>query len=300
MTTRDDSAIGDGAIEATILARPRDIDGFPVRRALPYLRRRSVGPFVFLDQMGPTSLPAGAGLDVRPHPHIGLATVTYLFDGEILHRDSLGSERVIRPGDVNWMIAGRGITHSERSPSADRERGVRLHGIQSWVALPVDHEEMEPRFEHHPAASLPTIALPSVTIDVIAGSALGARSPVSVFSPTLYAQVRFAASGRLDVDAEHEERAVYVVEGAVRVAGQLAEAGALLVLRSGDEIGVTSEGPARLMLLGGARLPEPRSMDWNFVSSRPERLAGARDDWEAGRFPTIPGDDSERAPYPTR
>jgi redox-sensitive bicupin YhaK (pirin superfamily) len=286
------------AIELLIQARARDIGDFAVRRALPAARRRLVGPFIFFDHMGPVVMPVGHGLDVRPHPHIALATVTYLFDGEIDHRDSLGSFRTIRPGDVNWMVAGRGIVHSERSGQGARLGGVHLHGIQSWVALPLEHEETEPRFDHHPAATLPKLNKDGAMLDVIAGTAFGLRSPVAVFSPTLYVHARLEAGGRVQLDTEHEQRAVYVVEGTIGCDGRTFEAGSLLVLRAGVMATLTSQSGARLMLIGGAKLAGERHIYWNFVASSEERIERAKDDWRNERFPTVPGDDVERIPLP--
>jgi redox-sensitive bicupin YhaK (pirin superfamily) len=248
--------------------------------------------------MGPVSMPVGKGLDVRPHPHLALATVTYLFDGEIDHRDSLGSLRTIRPGDVNWMVAGRGIVHSERSGAEARRRGVQLHGIQSWVALPLAHEETDPQFAHHPAASLPRLRADGVTLDLIAGSAFGLRSPVAVFSPTLYAHARCEAGARLRLDDEHEQRALYVVEGAFGCDGREFSAGTLIVFRSGARIALEARGPARAMLIGGAKLDGERHIFWNFVSSSEARIERAKDDWRNRRFPRVPGDELERIPLP--
>lgn len=292
------STLDSDAIELLLQAQPRDLGAFTVRRALPSMRRRHVGPFVFFDHMGPADLPAGSGMDVRPHPHIGLATVTYLFDGEIDHRDSIGSNQTIRPGDVNWMVAGRGIVHSERSGAASRERGVRIHGIQTWIALPKEHEAMAPRFEHHPAATIPRMQRDGVLIEVIAGNAYEARSPVGVLSPTLYAHAHFEAGTRLQIDDEHEERAVYVVEGAVTCEGQLLEPGTMAVLRAGAKVELAAEQGTRVMILGGAKLDGERFIEWNFVSSSKEQIERAKLDWKSGRFPKVPGDEVEFIPLP--
>jgi redox-sensitive bicupin YhaK (pirin superfamily) len=283
-------------------ARPRDIGGFEVRRLLPAVRRRIVGPFVFFDHIGPSSLAPGQGLDVRPHPHIALATVTYLFEGEIVHRDSVGSVVPIRPGDVNWMIAGRGIAHSERTGPEQRREGPRLHGIQSWVALPLAHEETEPRFEHHPARTIPVVQREGAVLDVIAGTAYGARSPVSVLSPTLYVHARLDAGARLEVDDTHAERAVHVVEGAIVCDGRTFSAGTMIVLEDGANVtlAATNGAGARVMLLGGAPLEGERHLWWNFVSSSLERIERAKEDWTAGRFPEVTGDTLERIPLPER
>jgi hypothetical protein len=285
------------SIELVIDARPRDLGGFSVRRVLPSMSRRLVGPFIFFDHMGPAHLPTGEGLDVRSHPHIALATVTYLFEGEILHRDSLGSLQPIRPGDVNWMVAGRGIAHSERSPAEARVDGARVHGIQSWVALPLEHEETEPRFEHHPTSTIPSLERDGVTLQVIAGTAYGARSPVSVLSPTLYVHARLDAGARLPIDDEHEERAIYVVEGALGCDERTFRAGTMVVLRKGAAVTIEAAEAARIMIVGGARLAGERHVWWNFVSSSKARIEQAKDDWANGRFPKVPGDD-EIIPLP--
>src|SRR5271163_3079085 len=268
-------------LETVIQPRTRDLgDGFEVRRALPSAQRRMVGPFVFFDQMGPVMLPAGKGLDVRPHPHIGLATVTYLFDGEILHRDSLGNAQPIRPGAVNWMIAGRGIVHSERTPPELRAGASSLFGIQTWIALPKGREEMEPGFAHHRADEL----------RVIAGSLYGERAPVEVFSEMFYADATLSGAARLELPAEHEERAVWVAEGRIEVGGDVFEAGQMLVLRPGEAVAIKALDPARLILFGGEPMDGPRHLWWNFVSSSAERIEQAKADWKAGQFPPVAGE----------
>jgi redox-sensitive bicupin YhaK (pirin superfamily) len=287
------------SVELLIDARPRDLGGFSVRRVLPSPVRRLVGPFIFYDHMGPTNLPLGEGLDVRAHPHIALATVTYLFSGEIDHKDSLGSVKTIRPGDVNWMVAGRGIAHSERSSPESRRAGVHIHGIQSWVALPIEHEETEPRFEHHPSSTIPKLQRDGAVLDIIVGTAYGARSPVVVLSPTLYVHALLEAGARLPMDDEHEERAVYVVEGTLGCDGRAFEQGTLVVLRPGAKVTLGADVPTRLMLLGGAKLAGDRHIWWNFVSSSAERIERAKDDWKNGRFAKVPGDD-ETIPLPER
>jgi redox-sensitive bicupin YhaK (pirin superfamily) len=287
-------------IELTIGARPRDLDTLTVRRVLPSTKRRMVGPFIFFDHMGPAEFADGQGVDVRPHPHIALATVTYLFEGEIVHRDHLGFTQPIRPGDVNWMIAGRGIVHSERTAPEQRVRGARLHGLQSWVALPSREEEREPSFEHHPKDSLPFVRHAGVELRVVAGSAYGKTAPVTVLSPTLYVAATLDAGAVLSVPDEHAERAAYVVEGSVLCDGREHSVGTMLILRSGAAAKLTATGPARVMLLGGAPLDGPRHIDWNFVSSSKERIEQAKQDWKAGRFPKIPGDDREFIPLPDR
>jgi redox-sensitive bicupin YhaK (pirin superfamily) len=289
---RDDPS---GAV--VIEARPRDLGGFSVRRALPSAARRLVGPFIFFDQMGPSDLAPGQGIDVRPHPHIALATLTYLFDGEIVHRDSLGSHQAIRPGDVNWMLAGRGIVHSERTGEALRRRGSRLHGIQSWIALPTADEESAPFFVHHPAASIPRVARPGAKIDVVVGSAYGARSPVAVCSPTLYLAARLEAGTTLPLPDEVPERAVYLLEGALASGERQLAPGSMAIFRAGPAA-VRALAPSRLVLIGGAPLDGERHIWWNFVSSRQERIERAKADWKAGRFGTVPGDDHEFIPLP--
>ncbi|MBX3226202.1 MAG: pirin family protein [Labilithrix sp.] len=286
------------AIELLIEGRPRDLGGFSVRRVLPAVQRRLVGPFIFFDHMGPADFAPGVGFDVRPHPHVGLATVTYLFAGEMQHKDSVGSDRVVRPGDVNWMIAGRGIAHSERATAEGRKNGLAMHGIQSWVALPLEHEETEPRFEHHPRATLPHLSVDGASLDVIAGTAYGKTSPVGVLSPTIYVHARLDADAELPVDDGHEERAVYVVEGRVRLGEQALGPGALAVLEPGARVRVVAEEAARVMLLGGAHLEGRREIYWNFVASSKERIERAKDDWKNRRFPIIPGDDVELIPLP--
>ncbi|MBN8829840.1 MAG: pirin family protein [Sphingomonadales bacterium] len=288
------------SVDMIVLPPVRDLgDGFSVRRALPSAHRRMVGPFIFFDEMGPVTLNAGHGLDVRPHPHIGLATVTYLLEGEILHRDSLGSVQAIRPGEVNWMTAGRGIVHSERSAPDVRAAGGPLHGLQTWVALPLQHEETAPQFFHHGADAIPQADADGVTVRVVAGTCEGMTSPVRTFSDMLYADVALADGGRYRVTAEHIERAVYVIFGAVDVEGQQGgfAAGELVILKPGAEIVLRARGATRLMLVGGEPLGEPRNIFWNFVSSSKERIEQAKADWKEGRFARVP-DDAEFIPLP--
>jgi redox-sensitive bicupin YhaK (pirin superfamily) len=290
---------GEPSLELEIDARQRDLgDGFMVRRLLPSVARRMVGPFIFFDQMGPAQLEVGKGLDVRPHPHIHLSTVTYLFRGDILHRDSLGTEQLITPGAVNWMTAGRGIVHSERSPSAARAAGVAVHGLQLWVALPTAHEETAPSFQHVPARDLPELERPGARLKLIAGEAFGARAPVEVHSPLFYIDAELEGGATLEVPAEHEQRAVYVVSGAVSLDGKPHGTGAMLVLRPHVAARLTALEPARVMLLGGAPLDGERFMFWNFVSSSREKLEAAKLAWKERRFPTVPGDDVEFIPLP--
>jgi redox-sensitive bicupin YhaK (pirin superfamily) len=249
-----------------------------------------VGPFVFLDEMGPVTMPPGSGLDVRPHPHIGLATVTYLFEGEILHQDSLGVRQPIRPGDVNWMIAGRGIVHSERTPQALRERGHQAWGLQAWLALPQHEEERAPSFRHHPRAELPATSRDGVGVRLIAGTFLGMRSPVQTLSPTFYAEVRLEQNARFVLPPEHEERAAYIVEGSVSAHGQSFARARLLVFRPALQVTLEAEAaPCRVMVFGGQTLG-PRYVWWNFVSSSKERIERAKEDWRAGRLGSVPGD----------
>lgn len=286
------------SVETVVVPQVSDLGGgFKVMRALPSVRRRMVGPFVFLDQMGPVELAAGSGLDVQPHPHIGLATVTYLFDGEILHRDSLGNVQPIRPGELNWMTAGRGIVHSERTPPELRSSGSHLAGLQAWVALPERDEESEPAFAHHGAAELPVIDAPGLSVRLIAGEAFGARSPVATHSPLFYADVTLAPPARLQVPIEHVERAAYIVAGSVAIDGATYSAGQLLVLRRGAEVLITASSATRLMLLGGEPPDGPRHVWWNFVSSSRERIEQAKADWRAGRFAPVPGE-TEFIPLP--
>jgi hypothetical protein len=289
-------------IDSVVIPRTTDLgDGFMVRRALPSAQRRMVGPFVFYDRMGPALLRPGSGLDVRPHPHIGLATVTYLFDGEILHRDSLGSVQPIRPGELNWMTAGRGIVHSERTPAPLRVGGSSVSGIQAWVALPRAHEEVEPGFAHHDRAALPRLADTGFEARLIAGALDGVRAPVAVYSEMFYADVALAAGGRFRMPSEHVERAAYVVDGTIEVGdvpGGTFEADRLVVFAPGAEIVVAaSGGPARVMLFGGEPLDGPRHLWWNFVASSRERLEQAKADWQAGRFAAVPGE-TEFIPLP--
>ncbi len=297
-----DPVLGDkrscDALDLVIVPRVRDLgDGFSVRRALPHGRRQMVGPFIFFDQMGPVQFVAGNGLDVRPHPHIGLATVTYLFDGRVMHRDSEGNAREITPGAMNLMTAGRGIAHSERSPLSARQGSEGMFGIQSWIALPQAQEETEPSFQHFDAASLPIVEDGGIRARVIAGSAFGRKSPVGMLSEWLYAEVTLAAGASAPLDPDQEERAVYVVEGEVDVAGETFEAPRLLVFRPGDRISVRATRPARLMFLGGAALEGPRYIWWNFVSSHRERIEQAKEDWKTGRFSPVPGE-TEFIPLP--
>jgi redox-sensitive bicupin YhaK (pirin superfamily) len=290
------------SLETIIVTRVRDLArGFKVRRVLPAPRRRMVGPFIFLDQMGPEVLSAGRGLDVAPHPHIGLATVTYLFEGELLHRDSLGTIQMITPGEVNWMTAGSGIAHSERTPQETRTSGSKLFGIQSWIALPQRSEETTPAFAHHGADELPVVEGEGKRVRLITGSFYGARSPVETLSEMFYADVTLMEGARLSIPTEHEERAAYVVEGRVELLndGGRFEAGQLIVFKPGAEItlSTTESSGVRLMLLGGEPMDGPRHIWWNFVSSSTERIEQAKEDWKAGRFAPVP-EETEFIPLP--
>lgn len=283
-----------------IAERRHDLGGFQVGRVLPHARQRMVGPFVFFDHMGPVGLPAGLPreTDVRPHPHIGLATVTYLFEGEITHRDSVGSEQPTHPGEVNWMVAGRGITHSERFERARRE-GLRLHGIQAWVALPQENEECEPAFAHYAEADLPRWAEPGAQARLIAGTAFGLCAPVRTFSPLFYLHWALQPGARAAMPPEHAERALFVAAGGVEVDGLRVETGGLLVLPPGAPGGIRALERATVVAIGGEPIG-PRFIDWNFVSSSRERIQQARADWQAGRMKLPPGDDREFIPLPVR
>lgn len=285
------------AAPIVISGRVKDLGGFEVARLLPHLQARSVSNFVFLDHMGPARFGAGQGVDVRPHPHIGLATITFLFDGELLHRDSLGVVQQIRPGDVNWMTAGRGIVHSERTPPALRERGAPLHGLHAWVALPRRQEEIAPAFDHYPAASMPRVERQGVSLQLIAGEAFGERSPVRSLSELCYLAGRIAPGGWLTLERDMNQRALYVVEGEVEIDSRPLLAGQLLVLPPGREVTLSGRRPALVAYLGGAPLDGERHLWWNFVSSRKERIEQAKADWRAGRFPSVPGE-TESIPLP--
>jgi len=295
-----------GSIETTIIPRARDLGGFEVRRALPSPRRQMVGPFIFFDQVGPAEFITGQGIDVRPHPHIGLATVTYLYKGEFQHRDSLGTNQMIYPGEVNWMIAGNGVTHSERTSAETRANPSSLYGIQTWVALPDAHEDVDAGFEHHAEAALPLIEDGGSRVRLIIGRGWGERAPTKTFSEMFYADAILEAGARLPMPDDHEDRGIYVVSGSVRIAGDVFESGQMMVLRPGDAITVEAgEQGARLMLLGGETLNGPRYIWWNFVASSRERIDAAKDawrkeDWQHGRFQLPPDDSHEFTPLPER
>ena len=289
-------------LETVIVTRVRElVDDFKVRRVLPAAKRRMVGPFIFLDQMGPEVLRINRGLDVAPHPHIGLATVTYLFEGELMHRDSLGSVQPIRPGEVNWMTAGSGIAHSERTPPHLRLSGSELFGIQSWVALPKSYEETNPGFTHHGTNELPLVEGDGKRMRLIAGSLYGAHSPVHTLSAMFYADIMLAEGARLAIPNEHEERAAYIVAGSVELLPHdgTYSAGQLLVFKPGAEITLRAHesSPARMMILGGEPMDGARHIWWNFVSSSPDRIEQAKEDWRLGRFAPVP-EETEFIPLP--
>ena len=289
------------SVTRVLEGRPRDLGGFAVRRVLPAPGRQTVGPFIFFDHMGPATFAPGAGVDVRPHPHIGLATVTYLFDGAFMHRDSLGTEQLIRPGDVNWMVAGCGIVHSERTPPEARQApgGARIHGIQTWIALPRTHEETAPSFEHHPAATLPEIRGRGATLRLIAGAAYGRCAPASVFSPMFYLAAKLEPGAEVELPAEYAERAAYVVEGTIEAAEGRYGIGEMVLFGADEAAAIRAASAARVMLLGGAPLEGRREIWWNFVSSSAERIERAKLDWREDRFAAVP-DDAERIPLPER
>jgi redox-sensitive bicupin YhaK (pirin superfamily) len=286
----------------TTIINPRTHDlggGFEVRRAVPSLQARSVGPFVFVDHMGPAIFEPGRGIDVRPHPHIGLATVTFLWAGAINHKDTLGSEQVILPGDVNWMTAGRGIAHSERTPADERGRGHAVHGMQTWVALPKSDEEIAPEFHHHSAAALPQLRRNGAFLRVIAGRAFGEESPVRVFADTFNVAVDLDADAELAIDDPYAERALYILEGDAQLDGADLPDKHLVLLDPGTRPVLRAKTPLKAMLLGGEPLDAPRHMWWNFVSSSKERIEQAKQDWLEGNFGQIPGE-VEFIPLPER
>jgi redox-sensitive bicupin YhaK (pirin superfamily) len=285
----------ESSIRLRIRPREKDLGEFSVRRVLPAARQRMVGPFVFFDHMGPAEFPPGKGIDVRPHPHIGIATITYLFEGEILHRDSLGVVQPIHPGAVNLMTAGRGITHSER-PGSDLGRVSKLHGIQSWIALPAKQQEIDPDFSHYPATDLPEWQHGGIGFRLIMGELAGHKSPVLSYSRTLYTDLQVAAGARAEIAVAEQECALYVAEGAVVVNGEPVDAGEMVVLAHSDPVAISAEHDARVLLIGGDPLGE-RQMFWNFVSDSRERIEQAKDDWRAGKFDRVP-DDDEFIPLP--
>jgi len=286
-------AISCNAIEHIIVPRARDLGGFEVRRALPAAEKQMVGPFIFFDQMGPAEFIVGQGIDVRPHPHIGLATVTYLFNGEIVHRDSLGTELAIKPGELNLMSAGRGIVHSERTSEAARTHPSRMFGIQAWAALPQTHEEGEPAFAHYESKDLPRITGEGKSVRLIMGELYGARSPAAFPHDCFYAEAVLAPGAVLPLDPDYDERAIFVVAGDIDIGGQVFGPGRLLVFRPGDRVSILAVSMTRLMLLGGEPMDGPRHIWWNFVSSSADRIAAAKADWKAGRFAPVPTDLAE-------
>jgi len=290
---------GNDLIEEIILPNVRDLGGFKVRRALPSAQRRMVGPFIFFDQMGPVMFGAGEAEDVRPHPHIGLSTLTYLFDGEMVHRDSAGHKETIRAGEVNWMTAGNGIVHSERFPDAVHAAGGGLFGTQIWVALPKASEEIAPLFSHHDKAALPVLSETGIGMTLVAGDGFGVRSPVPVYSDLMYADIHLLAGARLKVPPDHIERAIYVISGGVGIEGQegVFPPNQLVVFKPSAEIILAATEPTRLVLIGGEPFPEKRHIYWNFVSSSKERIEAAKADWRARRFPEIVGE-TEFIPLP--
>ena len=285
----------DNCVDLIIKPRERDLGEFTVRRVLPAAKQRMVGPFVFFDHMGPAEFPPGQGVAVRPHPHIGLATITYLFEGEIMHRDNLGFAQPIHAGAVNLMTAGRGIVHSERAGD-DLDETSHLHGIQSWMALPRDEEEREPAFVYYPAADLPELEIDGCTVRVIMGECFGERSPVTTFSDTLYLECVIPAGHQITIPGDAEELAAYVVSGEVGLAGASYGGGVMLVAKQGQALPLRAEQDSRVMIIGGEPLGE-RHVWWNFVSSSRERIEQAKDDWREGRFGLVPGDD-EFIPLP--
>ena len=286
------------AIEIVIDPRARDLGDFEVRRVLPFAKRRTVGPFVFFDHMGPVVFGPGKGVNVRPHPHIGLATVTYLFDGRIVHRDSLGTDIAVKPGAVNWMVAGRGIVHSERTAAEDLGRDAPMEGIQAWVGLPSADEETDPVFAHHAADDLPVFDRDGVTYRIIAGAAFGQSAPVTVFSPIFYLHGEAPAGSMIDLPGDYAERAIYIVSGSVSVDGENHDNGRMIVFAAGAAPVIEARADTRFMLLGGAPLDGKRTVWWNFVSSDPDRLEAAKKKWKSGGFDTVPGDDEEFIPLP--
>lgn len=284
------------AIEMILQPRTTDLGSFSVRRLLPTAKKRMVGPWIFFDEMGPARFPAGQGVNVLPHPHIGLATVTYLFAGEMLHRDSLGSQQAICPGDINLMVAGRGIVHSEREATAIRNREHEQHGLQLWLALPAEQETMAPAFHHIRADSIPSVDINGVVARVLMGSAYGVSSPVPVFSPTLYMEASMQ-TGQSLVLPEADERGLYVVKGAIKLSGSNLNQGHMAILARETQADIQASEDSQIVLIGGEALGK-RFIEWNYVASRKELIEQAKADWQAGRFPKVPGDEEEFIPYP--
>ncbi len=284
-------------IKTIIRPKAKDIGGFEVRRALPSTEARTVGPFIFFDQMGPATFGPGEGIDVRPHPHIGLSTLTWLVEGEIMHRDSLGYAQPIRPDEVNWMTAGHGIVHSERTPGDVRARGHSLLGLQVWMALPEDKQEIDPSFQHYSGGSLPVISEDGCKITIVAGDAWGAQSPVAVYSRTLYADIQMQAGASLVVPDQHEERALYVIKGSITLGDEHIGAATMVVLSEGEEVPVASSGGAHLALIGGDKLQTPRRLWWNFAHTDTAKIEDAKQRWKNREFADVLGDD-EFIPLP--
>lgn len=287
---------GCDAIELIIQPKDKDIGGFTVRRSLPNQVRRMVGPWVFFDHMGPAQFPAGKGIDVRPHPHVNIATVTYLFEGEILHRDSLGSLQAIRPGDINLMVAGSGIVHSERERPEVRAVPHTLHGLQLWLALPENYEEIEPAFYHYPNADIPSATVHGVAVRVLMGAAYGFTSPVKTYADTVYVEAHLRAGQSLTLP-DAEERAVYVASGSLNARDSQISEHSMAVFPNREAVVVEATKDSRIAIIGGEKF-SPRYMEWNFVSSRKERIEQAKADWKAGRFAKVPGDEEEFIPLP--
>ncbi|MFK7793681.1 MAG: pirin family protein [Devosiaceae bacterium] len=296
-----DPTLGDArscdAIETLIVPRARDLGGFEVRRALPSPKRQMVGPFIFFDQAGPAEFLTG-GMDVRPHPHIGLATVTFLFEGEIIHKDSLGNDLPIQPGELNLMAAGKGIVHSERSSEQMRKRQHKLFGIQSWVALPESHEENDASFVHHGADELPMVNDHGISARVIMGEFLGQKAPTQTAWPTLYVDIAMAAGARIPLDASYEERGIYTLAGEISIAGDVFAPGQLLVFKPGDTLTIEATSDAHFQIIGGEPMDSKRYIWWNFVSSSKEKIEQAKEDWRKGRFDIVPGDEEDFIPLP--
>ncbi|MDP4536308.1 pirin family protein [Alkalimonas collagenimarina] len=297
-TLESDCTIQQGcaAVELIIEPRPHDLGGFTVRRSLPVRERRSVGPWLFFDEMGAAEFAAGSGINVRPHPHINLATVTYLFEGEIFHRDSLGSEQPITPGDINLMVAGKGIVHSERERPEVTNRDHRLHGLQLWMALPEADEEIDPAFYHYPSAHIPATTINNVPVRVLIGSAYGVASPVKTFYQTLYIEAELQAGQSLQLP-DSPERGLYVLSGQIQLQDSQVNAHQLVVLSAAEGVMITASEPSRIALIGGESIGK-RYMEWNFVSSRKDRIEQAKQDWQQGRFEKVPGDEKEFIPFP--
>lgn len=286
------------ALELVVVPRSVDLDDFAVRRALPHSTRRTVGPYVFFDHFGPAEFKSGKGLDVRPHPHIGLSTLTYLYDGEIIHRDTLGMNAAIHPGEVNWMTAGRGIVHSERTAPDHRVEGEPLHGLQLWIAMMRKDEEIDPSFAHLGGNELPIVNGEGKTARIVAGRMFGAASPLKATPETLFADISLEAGASMPLDADYDERAIYVSAGEIDVSGDRFDTGRLLIFRPGDRVTVKAVTPSRLAVVGGMPLDGPRYVWWNFVSSRKERIDQAKEEWKQGRFGKVPGDEIEFIPLP--